>query len=73
MDELSEGRFIMGMGAGKVEINYLETDLQKATPVRVHQESIEIFRGIIRDEAFSCEVEIFRASVPSVDPSKTRH
>ena len=73
LDELSGGRFIMGMGAGKVGINYLETDLQKATPVRVHRESMEIFRGIIRGEAFSYEGEIFRASVPSVDPSKTRH
>ena len=27
LDELSGGRFIMGMGAGKVGINYTEVDL----------------------------------------------
>ncbi|MBI4564830.1 MAG: LLM class flavin-dependent oxidoreductase [Planctomycetes bacterium] len=73
LDELSGGRFIMGMGTGKVGVNYIEVDLKKATPVKVHREAIEIFRGIIRGERFSYKGEIFQVSVPPVDPSRMRH
>lgn len=67
IDELSSGRFIMGLGAGKVGIAYLEVDLEKQSPVKVHRESIEIFRGIVKGEAFSYRGELFQAEVPSLD------
>ena len=69
LDELSGGRFIMGMGTGKVGVVYLETDLEKATPVKVHRESIEIFRHVVSGEAFTFEGEIFQATAPAVDRS----
>jgi 5,10-methylenetetrahydromethanopterin reductase len=67
IDELSGGRFIMGYGAGKVGIVYLEVDLKKQTPVKVHREAIEIFRGIVKGEAFSYQGELFQCDVPAMD------
>ena len=69
LDELSGGRFIMGMGTGKVGVVYLETDLEKATPVKVHRESLEIFRRVVSGEAFAFEGDIFQATAPAVDRS----
>ena len=69
LDELSGGRFIMGMGTGKVGVVYLETNLEKATPVKVHRESIEIFRHVVSGQAFTFEGEIFQATAPAVDRS----
>jgi 5,10-methylenetetrahydromethanopterin reductase len=67
LDELSGGRFIMGFGAGKVGIVYLEVDLGKQTPVKVHREAIEIFRGIVKGGKFSYEGELYKAEVPAMD------
>ena len=69
LDELSGGRFIMGMGTGKVGVVYLETDLKQATPVKVHRESTEIFRLIVSGEAFNFEGDIFQATAPAVERS----
>jgi 5,10-methylenetetrahydromethanopterin reductase len=67
IDELSGGRFIMGLGAGKVGTEYLEIDQKKFTPVKVHRESIDIIRGITSGEAFNYDGELFRCDVPAVD------
>ncbi len=67
LDELSGGRFIMGLGAGKVGIVYLEVDLKKQSPVKVHRESIEIFRGIVTGEKFTYKGDLYQADVPAMD------
>ncbi len=73
LDELSNGQFIMGMGAGKVGINYLEVDQKKQSPVKTHREAIEIFRRVVRGEAFSFEGEIFSSTMPAIAPERRFH
>lgn len=67
IDELSGGRFIMGLGVGKVGVEYLEFDLNVYTPVKVHREAIEIFRKVLKGEAFKYEGELFESEMPAVD------
>jgi len=67
LDELSGGRFIMGLGAGKVGTEYLEIDQKKYTPVKVHRESVEILRGVMSGEAFRYDGELFHCDMPAVD------
>ena len=67
MDELSGGRFIMGLGAGKVGTEYLDLDMDKYTPVKTHRESIDIIRGIASGEAFAYDGELFNCDMPAVD------
>lgn len=73
LDELSHGRFIMGMGAGKVGINYLEVDTKKQSPVKVHRESVEIFRRIVSGEAFAYRGEIYSSEMPAIAPARRHH
>lgn len=67
LDELSGGRFIMGLGAGKVGTEYLDLDMQKFTPVKTHRESIEMIRGIQSGKAFAYDGELFKCDMPAVD------
>lgn len=67
VDDLSGGRFIMGLGAGKVGTEYLDLDMKKFTPVRTHRESIDIIRGVISGEAFTYDGELFHCDLPAVD------
>jgi 5,10-methylenetetrahydromethanopterin reductase len=67
MDELSGGRFIMGLGAGKVGTEYLGLDMKQFTPVKTHRESIEMIRGIQSGEAFAYDGDLFKCDMPAVD------
>lgn len=67
IDELSGGRFIMGIGVGKVGIEYLEYDIEKLRPVKVHHESIEIMRRVFSGAAYDYEGEYFKSSMPAYD------
>jgi 5,10-methylenetetrahydromethanopterin reductase len=67
IDELSGGRFIMGLGVGKVGIEYLEIDQDRMRPVKVHHESIDIMRRIFSGEAYSYEGQLFESSMPAYD------
>jgi 5,10-methylenetetrahydromethanopterin reductase len=67
IDELSGGRFIMGLGAGKVGTEYLDFDMSKYTPVKTHRESIAIIRGVASGEAFAYDGELFKCDMPAVD------
>jgi len=67
LDDLSGGRFIMGLGAGKVGTEYLALDMKKYTPVRTHRESIAIIRGVTSGEAFTYDGELFHCDLPAVD------
>ncbi len=73
LDELSGGRFIMGMGAGKVGTNYLEVDAKNMPPVKVHRESIDIFRRVVKGEAFSYKGEIFSSAMPAIAENRRLH
>jgi 5,10-methylenetetrahydromethanopterin reductase len=73
LDELSEGRFIMGMGAGKVGINYLDVDLREKPPVKVHRESIEIFRRVVKGDPYSYKGEIYSSEMPGIAPELRFH
>lgn len=67
IDELSGGRFIMGLGAGKVGTEYLNLDMDKYTPVKTHRESMDIIRGITSGEVFAYDGELFKCDMPAVD------
>lgn len=67
IDELSNGRFIMGLGAGKVGTEYLDLDMKKFTPIKTHRESIEMIRGIASGEKFAYDGELFKCDMPAVD------
>jgi 5,10-methylenetetrahydromethanopterin reductase len=67
LDDLSGGRFIMGLGAGKVGTEYLGLDMKKFTAVRTHTESIEIIRGIVSGQKFKYEGDLYSCDVPAVD------
>jgi 5,10-methylenetetrahydromethanopterin reductase len=67
IDELSGGRFIMGLGAGKVGTEYLDLDMKKFTPVKTHRETVDIIRGIASGEAFAYEGELFKCDMPAID------
>jgi len=67
IDELSNGRFINGIGVGKVGIEYLEYDIDKLRPVGVHRESMEIMRKVLSGEAFEYKGEYFESSMPAYD------
>jgi 5,10-methylenetetrahydromethanopterin reductase len=67
IDELSGGRFIMGIGVGKVGIEYLEYDISKMKPVPVHHESIEIMRKVFSGEAFTYKGDFFESTMPAYD------
>jgi len=67
VDELSNGRFIMGIGVGKVGIEYLEIDQQAMRPVPVHHESMEIMRKIWSGERFDYEGKLFKSTMPAYD------
>ncbi len=67
IDELSGGRFIMGLGAGKVGTEYLGLDMKKFTPVKTHRESIEMIRGIASGEKFEFDGELFSCDMPAID------
>ena len=67
MDELSGGRFIMGLGAGKVGTEYLDLDMKKYTPVKTHREAVDIIRGIASGEAFAYDGELFKCDMPAID------
>ncbi|MCU7891668.1 MAG: LLM class flavin-dependent oxidoreductase [Candidatus Thiodiazotropha sp. (ex Ustalcina ferruginea)] len=67
IDELSNGRFIMGIGVGKVGIEYLEYDIDAMKPVPVHRESIEIMRKVWSGEQYEYEGKLFKSSMPEYD------
>jgi alkanesulfonate monooxygenase SsuD/methylene tetrahydromethanopterin reductase-like flavin-dependent oxidoreductase (luciferase family) len=73
LDELTNGRFIMGMGAGRVGINFLEVDIKEKPPVRIHRESIEIFRRVVKGEAFSYKGEFYSSEMPAISPEQRFH
>jgi 5,10-methylenetetrahydromethanopterin reductase len=67
IDELSGGRFIMGLGAGKVGTEYLGLDMEKFTPVRTHTESVEMIRGIVSGQKFAYDGKLYQCDMPAVD------
>jgi len=67
IDELSAGRFIMGIGVGKVGIEYLEYDIEKLRPVKVHHEAMEIMRRVFSGEAYSYKGEYYESTMPAYD------
>jgi 5,10-methylenetetrahydromethanopterin reductase len=73
LDELSGGRFTMGMGVGKVGVNYLEVDIKAKPPVRVHRDSIAVFRRVVKGEAFSYQGEFYSSRMPAIAPERRFH
>ncbi len=67
VDELCGGRFIMGIGVGKVGIEYLEYDIEKLRPVGVHHESMEIMRRVFAGDAYQYQGKCFESSMPAYD------
>lgn len=67
IDELSGGRFILGLGAGKVGIEYLEEELKSRPSVKLHREAMEIIRKVHSGKAFEYQGEIFASQMPAFD------
>ena len=67
IDELCEGRFIMGIGVGKVGIEYLEYDIEQLRPVGVHSEAMEVMHKVFSGEAYEHKGKYFESSMPAFD------
>lgn len=67
IDELSGGRFNMGIGVGKVGIEYLEYDIDEMKPVPVHQESIDIMRKVFSGDQYSYKGKFYESTMPAYD------
>jgi len=67
IDELSGGRFNMGIGVGKVGIEYLEYDIEEMKPVPVHQESIDIMRKVFSGDQYSYKGKHYESTMPAYD------
>ncbi len=67
IDDLSGGRFIMGLGAGKVGTEYLDMDMKKFSPVKTHRECTDMIRGITSGKAFAYDGELFKCDMPAID------
>ncbi len=67
LDELSGGRFIMGLGVGKVGIEYTEHDVGVMKPVPVHREAMDIMRRAWRGEPFEYQGKFFESTMPAYD------
>ncbi len=67
IDELCGGRFIMGLGVGKVGIEYLEYDIDVMKPVPVHAESMDIMRRIFSGEAYRYQGKFYESTMPAYD------
>ena len=67
IDELSNGRFIMGIGVGMVGIEYLEYDVKVMRPVPVHEESMDIMRHVWSGKAFDYQGKFFKSTMPAYD------
>jgi 5,10-methylenetetrahydromethanopterin reductase len=73
LDELTGGRFIMGLGAGRMGTAGIETDLSRRDSAKIHREAVRIFRRTVRGEAFHYVGETFAASMPSISPERRCH
>ncbi len=67
IDELSGGRFIMGIGVGKVGIEYLEYDIEVMKPVPVHAEAIAIMRKVFSGQAYRYQGKFYESTMPAYD------
>ena len=67
IDELAAGRFIMGLGVGKVGIEYLEYDIEAMKPVPTHRESLAIMRRVFSGEPFAYQGRFFASTMPGYD------
>lgn len=67
IDEISGGRFIPGLGVGKVGVEYLEFDLKERTPVQVHREAIEIMRNVFSGKQFHYKGQLSESQMPAYD------
>lgn len=67
IDELSNGRFIMGIGVGKVGIEYLEYDVDVMKPVPVHRESMAIMRNVFSGKQYDYEGKFYKSTMPAYD------
>lgn len=57
LNELSKGRFMLGLGAAKAATAYL--GMKDQSPVATHRECIEIVRKILSGKAFKFEGKVF--------------
>jgi alkanesulfonate monooxygenase SsuD/methylene tetrahydromethanopterin reductase-like flavin-dependent oxidoreductase (luciferase family) len=57
----------MGIGVGKVGIEYLEYDIDEMKPVPVHQESLDIMRKVFTGDAYEYEGAFYKSSMPAYD------
>lgn len=67
VDEISNGRFIPGLGVGKVGVEYLEFDLKKQTPVQVHRETVDIMRQVFSGDAINYKSDMYESQMPEFD------
>ncbi len=73
LDELTGGRFIMGMGAGRMGTAGIEPDLSRRDAVRMHREAVMIFRQTVKGEPFHYVGETYAASMPSINEDRRFH
>lgn len=70
LDELSHGRFVLGLGAAKAGIVYLGYDEANMRPITAHKETIEIVRELLAGNTVNYRGKMFTAEAPSLDPGE---
>ncbi len=73
LDELTRGRFVMGIGAGRLGTAGIEADLSRRDSVKTHREAVIIFRQTVSGEPFNYVGETFAASIPSIRRDQQFH
>ena len=70
LDEISEGRFILGLGAAT---GYLEaTELASLKPFSAMNEAIDIIRGLLTESSFTYDGSVFKVKKPMSLGSKPK-
>lgn len=70
LDELSGGRFILGLGLSHQLVNELMLGRRQGRPIRVMREYVSIVRALLRDGTVNSEGEYFTARVGYAAPRR---
>ena len=70
LSELSNGRFIMGLGAAKAALLHMGYTSETLKPVPAHRDAIAIMRAIFKGDAFDYRGKTFTFDAPARKPGE---
>ena len=65
LDELSDGRFILGLGVAKAAVMHLGFEEEKLRPLGTHREAIEVIRLLLAGQAVNYQGKYFQVDAPA--------